>query len=154
MKTLMTRTLTLTTSFGLLAIISACSPAPSQTDTTNQPTPSEPPITETASPSASPTTYRKTPVNPEDKTSEGETVIEAERRFVEYATGTIKTKKSSDQILETGYKLCSFFKDEGALNGVIERIAQDAKNVEEESENLQMSGAAIKTICPEYKDVN
>lgn len=159
-----TRALTVAATLGLFTTLTACSggtePAPEASSAspevsaseTASPTASDSSSPE-ASPSASATTYRK-PSTPEQTTSTGESVQEAEKRFVEYATGTIKTKKTADEILETGYKLCHFFSEEGTLGGVIERVTQDAVNVEEESENLQMSGAAIKTICPEHKDVN
>lgn len=153
MKTMMNRKLSLAaSSLMLLSVLAGCSntPAPSPSDMASSTASAD----ASASPSASPSTYRKTPVNPEDKTSEGETVVAAEKRFVEYATGTVKTKKSSDEILETGYKMCHFFKEEGTISGVIQLISEDAKNVEEETENLQLSGAAVKTICPEYKDVS
>ena len=157
MKTAKTKIFTLTTTVGLLALISACSGTPSDQNSSNTASPeasASASASGSASPSASPTSYRPASSDPNAKTSEGEPVAEAEKRFVTYATGTVKTKKSTDEILETGYKMCSFFKDEGTISGVIQRISDDSKNVEEESENLQLSGAAVKTLCPEYKDVS
>lgn len=155
MKTAKTKIFTLTTTIGLLTLLSACSGTPNSQKSSNETSPeASASANGSASPSASPSSYRPSNSDPNAKTSEGEPVAEAEKRFVTYATGTVKTKKTTDEILETGYKMCSFFKDEGTISGVIQRISDDSKNVEEESENLQLSGAAVKTLCPEYKDVS
>lgn len=155
MKTMMSRKISVVaSSLMLLSVLAGCSSAPVPAPSASESVSSSASAEASPSASASPTSYRRDTSNPNDTTSEGEPVLEAEKRFVAYATGTVKTKKSNDEILETGYKMCHFFKEEGTTSGVIQRISKDAKNVEEESENLQLSGAAVKTICPEYKDVS
>lgn len=161
MKKSTTRTLTLAASLTLLAGLSACSAGtvdPAVTDPAVGPTASSSP-SETASAQESQDTksfvagrdYRRDVSDPTHTTIVGEPVLEAEQRFIDASVNKAKVKMDREDILRAGYKICFLYREEGTNDAVLDRITAESSN-EEEGKIIMMSGAAVKTLCPEYAD--
>lgn len=161
MKKIATRNVMLVSSMTLLVGLSACSAGnvdPKTTDPAQGPTSV---ASETASASESTgqnksfvagKDYRRDVSNPSHTTIVGEPVLEAEQRFVDASVNKAKVKMSREDILRAGYKICFLYREEGTNDAVLDRITAESSN-EEEGKIIMMSGAAVKTLCPEYKDV-
>lgn len=161
MKKIMSPTLTLAASLTVLAGLSACSAGtvdPTATDPAVGPTVSSA-APETASAEKSQDTrsfvagkdYRRDVSDPTHTTIVGEPVLDAEQRFIDASVNKAKVKMSREDILKAGYKICFLYREEGTNDAVLDRITAESNN-DEEGKIIMMSGAAVKTLCPEYAD--
>lgn len=125
-------------------------PTPSENSASSSPS-SSPEASETKS-FVSGKDYRRDVSNPSHTTIVGEPVLEAEQRFVNAAVNKVKVEMNREDILRAGYKICHIYSEEGTNDATLDRITAESNN-DEEGKIIMLSGVAVKTLCPEYKDL-
>jgi hypothetical protein len=149
--------------FGVVAMLSlsACTNAgPAPVEPKNEPSSSSSAgIDASSSPSATPapsedndnSTYPAPAVG--GKTSAGEPIADAEARFVQGAKKRVENAGSDSKILSMGYETCEFYSESTTDKELFQKL-EDASNGDHQTEvnYLYISGAAAKTLCPEYAE--
>lgn len=87
------------------------------------------------------------------KTSAGEPIADAEDRFIAAAKKRVEDAGSDATILRMGYETCAFYADSTTDTELFEKL-EDASSGDHQTEvnYLYISGAASKTLCPEYAE--
>lgn len=87
------------------------------------------------------------------KTSVGEPIKDAEARFLTASKTRVENAGSDDKILAMGYETCEYYGESTTQSEFFDKL-EAASNGDHDTEvnYLYISGAASKTICPEFAD--
>jgi len=81
----------------------------------------------------------------------GETKSEAEKRYLQYAHQKTATGESDEQLINTGYVLCGYYKESESRVAFFSKI-EEASGGEAGKRNhlTNLSSYAAETLCPEF----
>jgi hypothetical protein len=86
------------------------------------------------------------------KTSVGEPVEDAEKRFTEKALTYAKNGETESELLDMGYKTCGFMLGANSDKDLFNKITEEYGTGDTEVLAIMASGTASKTLCPEFAD--